>query len=376
MPACFRVASLGWLLGAAVLLPACHSAPDKAPAAAAPAPTPEPEWVPVLREPYNATGRAAVLAEVQRRVVLPFGTPVPAPGSQVVVGFEVGGGMVKNQWLVRGLNHTADSAVLAAVHLLWFNNGPGYYEPPVRYTLAVPAPGAAGAAQRTEATTRYQGTAVRLPGEADTTFVQRVLPVSYSSLDYSDLQALAWRPSAYGRQLVFTQLVPDPENTNAGYGWYHNNLFVFDPYAPGTYAVHQFHLYNRGDLNSQSVTPFVADVNHDGHPDLVALITYSQSEDGGHFNYYRVEVWRTAGLDAAGRPRYLADETPYPYLEYEQDNTHGPYPGEFTPATVRRLLARHWRQVARRHRPLPRPAAPNTAQKAGAASPSESGPGQ
>jgi hypothetical protein len=73
----------------------------------------------VLREPYNASDRAAVLAEVQRRVVLPFDTPVPAPDSRVVVGFEVGG-MVKKQWLVRGLSRAADSAVLAAVQQLWF----------------------------------------------------------------------------------------------------------------------------------------------------------------------------------------------------------------------------------------------------------------
>lgn len=95
---------------------------------APPAPAPYAEWEPVLREPYNASGHAAVLAEVKRRVVLPFDTPVPAPGSRIVVGFEVGGGMVKKWWLVRGMSRVADSAVLAAVHQLWFNNGPGYYE--------------------------------------------------------------------------------------------------------------------------------------------------------------------------------------------------------------------------------------------------------
>jgi hypothetical protein len=365
----------------AALLPGCTPADQVPVTRAPPAPAPPASWEPVLREPYNARGRAAVLAEVQRRLVLPFGTPVPAPDSRVVVRFEVGGGMVKKQWIVCSLNQVADSATLDAVHQLWFNNGPGYYEPSEYYTLVVPAPGAASAEQRREATTRYQQTAVRLPGEADTTFVRRVLPISADLLgEYDDqLQALPWRPSPYGQQLVFTQRVSDPNNRNGGYGWYNTDLFVLDPYAPYTYAVQQFHLYNEGDLNSQSVAPFVADVNHDGHPDLVTLITYSQSVSGGegmpggHINYYRVQVWRTAGLDAAGRPRYRKDETPYPYLEYRQnDNSDNYPPEEYTPATVRRLLARHWRRVAKARRPLVPPASPvDTTQKAESISPSE-----
>jgi hypothetical protein len=129
--------------------------------------------------------------------------------------------------------------------------------------------------------------------------------------------------------------------------------------------VQRFFIGNGGDLPDQSVAPFVADVNADGHPDLVTLITYSQSEDGGHFNYYRVEVWHTFKLDKAGRPRYRPDETPYPYLEYRPDETPGPYPEEFTPATVRRALARHWRKL---HRPAAPPRDSATTQpKAGAA---------
>ncbi|MGI4968843.1 MAG: hypothetical protein ACRYGH_07820 [Janthinobacterium lividum] len=131
-------------------------------------------------------------------------------------------------------------------------------------------------------------------------------------------------------------------------------MFVLDPFGPRIYAVQRFLLGNMGDLPDQSATPFVADVNADGRPDLVALITYSQSVSGGegmppgHMNYYRVQVWRTAGLDAAGRPRYREYETPYPYLEYKQDETPGPYPRqEFTPATERRALTRHQRQLAR-----------------------------
>lgn len=350
MPTLFSTASL--VLGAAALLSGCTS-PDKAPAKAAP-PTPPPaEWEPILKEPYGASGRAAVLAEVQRTLVLPLGTPVPSLDSRVVVGFEVGGGMVKKQWIIRSLSPAADSAVLAAVSQLYFKNGPGYYQPSVTYTLVVPAPGAASADQRREATTRWQRTAVRLPGEADSTFVKRVLPISYWSTDYGDLQALACRPSPYGRQLVFTKPVNDPNMAYSSYGWHDTEVFVLDPYQPHTYAVQRFYLHNGGDLPDQSVEPFVADVNADGHPDLVTLITYSQSVSGGegmppgHFNYYRVEVWHTSGLDEAGRPRYRPDETTYPYLEYRQDETPGPYPEEFTPATVRHKLAQHQRQLRR-----------------------------
>jgi hypothetical protein len=381
---------VGWLLGAA-LLPGCRPAADKTAAAAAAPPAPVPAaWVPVLQEPYRASGWPAVRAQVQARLVLPLGTPLPADTSRVVVHFMLAGGRVSNEQLVRGLSPGVDSATLAAVHLLRFENGPGYNEPPLPCTLTVLAPGAASAAQRAEATTRWQRMAVRRPGEADTTFVRRVLPLSYSSTEYGDLQALAWRPGPYGRQLVFTQRVRDPAQATGSYGWYDTDLFVLDPYAPRTYAVQQFHLGNMGDLPDQSVTPFVADVNADGRPDLVALITYSQSEaweadDGntynGHFNYYRVQVWRTAGLDKAGRPRYREDKTPYPYLEYRQDETPGPYPDEFTPATVRRLLARHRRQVRQRHRataivPPADSAAAETTKKAGAASPQKDDPGQ
>ena len=156
-------------------------------------------------------------------------------------------------------------------------------------------------------------------------------------------------------------------------GWSSTDVFVLDPFGPRTYAVQQFHLYNMGDLPSQSVAPFVADVNGDGHPDLVTLITYTQSVEGGHMNYYRVQVWRTAAPDDAGRPQYREDETPYPYLEYRQDETPGPHPEEFTPATVRRLLARHQRRLLQRRRPVA--SLPDTIKKAGATFPQESDPG-
>lgn len=387
MPACLPAVCLALL--AASLLPGCT--PDNAPATALPLAPPAvaPPPAEYLPELYGKGGRAAVLKEVQEMLELPLGTPVPADTSRVVVCFEVSNyGSVPEAQIERGLSPVVDSAVLAAVRQLDFNRRGSYLDASEPYRLTIVAPGAASPAQRREATTRWLRTAVRRPSEADSTFVRRVLPVSSWSYGGTDLQALAWRPSRYGRQLVFTHsvLAPVPFSTN----WHTTDIIILDPFRPRTYAVQQFHTVNWGDLSGQEVSPFLADVNDDGHPDLVALLTYSQSDswvadDGnrynGHFHYYRVQVWRTAGLDKTGRPRYREDETPYPYLEYRQDKTPGPYPEEFTPATVRRLLARHQRQVLQRQRPVAvapilDSAATDTTKKAGAASTQESDPGQ
>ena len=376
------------LLLAAPLLPGCT--PDKTPATAPP-PTPA-TVAPPPAEDFpelfgGGSGRVAVLKAVQAMIALPFGTPVPADTSQVVVCFEVGiYGSVHESQIVRGLSPAVDSAVLAAVRLLDFHKPMAYVHHPNACILSIAAIGSASRAQRREATTRWHRTAQRLPGEADTTFVRRVLPLSFPSTSEGDLQALNWRPSPYGRQLVFTQSVLDPDGPLTR--WQNTDLFVLDPFGPRTYAVQQFRLYDWGDLSGQSVTPFLADVNGDGHPDLVTLISYSRNDywkadDGnmynGYFNYYRVQVWRTAGLDKAGRPRYREDKTPHPYLEYRQHETPGPYPQEFTSATVRRLLARHRRRQLQRRRasaPPPDSAAADTTKKAGAASPQEGDPGQ
>lgn len=140
------------LLAVAALFSGCAS-PEKAPAtnALTPLPPPVAEWEPILETPYGASGWAAVIAEVQRNLVLPLGTPVPAPDSRVVVRFEVRQGMVEKAWVLHSMTHVTDSAVLAAVNMLNFTNGPGSNGPPF-YTLVVSAPGAASAAQRREAT--------------------------------------------------------------------------------------------------------------------------------------------------------------------------------------------------------------------------------
>ncbi|MBF9224081.1 hypothetical protein [Hymenobacter ruricola] len=365
------------LLAAALCFGCSH--PDKAPTAAALPPPPPESFVELLPElDYGYAERygwAALRQAVQTQIVLPFGTPVPADTSRVVVCFEVRNwGSIAEAQVVRGLSPAVDSAVLAAVHQLHFRTsgvpeGRGY-------TLVIPAPGAASPAQRREATTRWQRTAVRRPGEADTAFVRRVLPLSYPWYEPNALQSLAWRASPYGRQLVFAKSVIDPSTPYTSYGWRDTEVFVLDPYRPHTYAVQRFHLENIGDLPDQSAIPFVADVNADGRPDLVTLVTYSQSEDGGHMDYYRVEVLHTAGQDKAGRPRYRFDKTPYPYLEYRQDETPGPRPAEFTPATVRRALARHWRRTRPVAAPLRDSATTPATPKARGTSPQKDSTGQ
>ncbi|WP_460499964.1 energy transducer TonB, partial [Hymenobacter agri] len=94
---------------------------------------------------------------VQARIVLPFGTPVPADTSRVVVRLVVGTlGEVADAKMVRGISPAVDEAVLNALHdNLSFRptQRNGRYEQ-TPYTLVIPAPGAASAAQRREATTR------------------------------------------------------------------------------------------------------------------------------------------------------------------------------------------------------------------------------
>lgn len=294
--------------------------------------TPPPPAVEPLPELYEGGGAAAVVAAVQQGIVLPWGTPVPDTKSQVIVQFVVGAiGDVHEEKIVRGLSPGVDEAVLTAVRTLRFRpvvQRNGHYQS-VPYTLTIKAPGAATAAQRREADTRWRRLARRLPGEADTTFVRRVLPLS--SAYGLDLVAYAWRPSAFGKQLFFTQR--GGADNDGG-----TDLFVLDPYQPDTYAVQVIPVETMGDLTNLAAL-FFADANHDGRKDLLtlavcALSEMRESDDGemlpGHWNHYRTDVWQYAGPDKTGRPQYRQDPTPRPYLDELP-----------TAAEVRQALARH-----------------------------------
>ncbi|WP_092673436.1 hypothetical protein [Hymenobacter arizonensis] len=306
-------------------------APAEAPAGPAlPAPTTSP-----LPELLEGGGEQAVRAAVQQGIVIPWGTPVPAPTSRVVVRFVVGTlGEVDKEEIVQGLNPTVDAAVLASVRALPLFcpvQRAGKYQR-VPYVLAIEAPGVVTPAQRREAETRWRQTARRLPGEADSTFVRRVLPLSYTD----NLLAYAWRPSAFGKQLFFSQR--GGENNQGG-----TDLYLLDPYQPDTYAVQILPIETMGDLTDLAAF-FFADATGDGRPDLLALAECSLREtfviEGermtGRANQYETHVWQDAGVDKAGRPRYREDLTPRPYLD-----------GLPKAAEVRRALARHARSRPR-----------------------------
>ena len=322
------------LVTALLLLGGCEA---QNPAAGTRADTqPAPDPVPAANatsqpEPYGGGSLAAVVQAIQQGIVLPFGTPVPDTSSRVVVRFVVSGlGQVADASIVRGVSPAVDEAVLAAVRDL-----PGFraeqragQQVAVPLTLTIEAPGVATPAQRREATTRWKQTARRLSGEADSTFVRRVLPLSCPE-DAADLLAYAWRPTAFGKQLFFSRRGAPNE--------YGTNLFVLDPYLPDTYAVQVLPVDDMSDFTYLAAL-FFTDADHDGRKDLLALAECSlseehESDDGerliGHWNHYRTDIWQYVGPDPAGRPRYQPDPTPRPYLD-----------DLATAAEVRRTLAK------------------------------------
>lgn len=294
-----------------------------------------------MPELLEGGGEAAVHEALQQGVVLPFGTPVPPAGSQVVVRFVVGTvGEVGEATMVRGLSPAVDGAVLAAVRRLpRFSAGrQGRRYVRVAFTMTVQAPGAATAAQRREAATRWQRTAQRRPGEADTAFVRRVLPLSYPSAGPHPLLSYAWRASAFGQQLFFARRGGDDNDGGT-------DLFVLDPYRAGTYAVQVLAIPSQGDLTDLAAL-FFADADHDGHQDLLALSACDLREDvqletgerlAGRIAHYETLIWQYTAPSRTDRPQYQEDLTPRRYLD-----------GLPAAAAVRQALARHQQRRAAR----------------------------
>jgi TonB family protein len=293
---------------------------------------------------------AAKLA-IEEAIEWPFDAPRPV--GRVVIRFTIEPtGAIDSLRVVRGLSAEADAAVLAAVGRLP-NFVPGRRGGrPVRvaYTLSVALPaqptGAAliryheaQARQQNaarEAQTLQQGEARRLPGEADSTFVRRVLPLAYAQSN--DLLAYAWRPSAFGKQLFFSVY---GEKGNE----YGTTLYVLDPYQANTYAVVALLIDSQGDATYLSAL-FFADATHDGRKDLLALSSCSLRDqeievDGqrmyGRSTHYRTDIWMYREPDNAGRPRY------------QQVPERPDLDGLATAAEVRRALA----APARAQRPAP-----------------------
>jgi hypothetical protein len=281
-------------------------------------------------------GEAAIQEALQQGVLLPFGTPVPAANSHVVVRFVVGTvGEIGEVDIVQGLSPAVDEAVMeAARNLPRFSPGKqGRRYVRVAFMLTVQAPGATTTVQRREAITRWQRTARRQPGEADSTFVRRVLPISYSS-DGHDLLAGAWRPSAFGKQLFFSRRSGDANEGGT-------DLFVLDPYQPDTYAVQVLAIPSQGDLTDLAAF-FFADTNHDGRKELLAISSCDLRERvevgkgeylTGRVAHYQTLIWHYADLSHTGPPEYKEDVTSRSYLDELP-----------TAAAVRQALARHERR--------------------------------
>lgn len=252
-------------------------------------------------------GPEATKLAIEAGIRWPLG--VPRPAGRVVVRFTIEPtGAIDSLRIERGLGAEANAAVLAAVRRLpAFQPGRQGGRPVrVAYTLgvALPEPPTGPAltlatAQARDAQTRQQGVAQRQPGEADSTFVRRVLPVTYGQAN--DLLAYAWRPSAFGKQLFFS--VREDEGDVS--------LLVLDPYQENTYAVQVLPLTSQGDITTLEAL-FFADADHDGRKDLLALSSCSLREqvkvDGhwmtAHNTHYLTDTWQYQGLGKAGRPQY------------------------------------------------------------------------
>ncbi|MDO7848088.1 hypothetical protein Q5H92_17110 [Hymenobacter sp. M29] len=299
-------------------------------------PTPAGQPRHLLAEPplgrLDAAEQASLLAAVQVAILLPWGTPVPADTSHLVVQFVPDrSGYITEARVVRGLGPAANEAVLSALrqqHLAPELRNGRYVR--VAYRLAIRAPGVGTAAQRREAITRWHRMATRRPGEPDSAFVRRVLPVAYAGHD-GHLLAHAWRPSPYGRQLFFSRRSEDGDGTD---------VFVLDPYRPATYAVQVLPLNNRGSLPNYLAAVFFVDATADGRPELLALLNnyvYERDKEsgaGGHATHYYTDVWQYISPGPDGRPRYRHGTAPRYLKELP------------TAAAVRRALARHQRHKA------------------------------
>ncbi|AHJ95560.1 FG-GAP-like repeat-containing protein [Hymenobacter swuensis] len=305
-----------------------------------PLPGEEPIYTDVEQLPAFANGEALLprlRREALAHLILPDNEPVP-PHARLVIGLVVEKtGDVHGYRVLESISPDIDAALTGGFgsipRLL-----PGRRQgKPVRVALRLVveptgrnAPLRQSEAARLEARTRQQGEARRLPGETDTRFLRRILPLS---LSYSGrVISYVWRPTAFGKQL-FLAVRSQGENE------YGTDLLVLDPYRPNTYALRILPLEDMGDLtNLESL--FFTDVDHDGRLELLALKECSLKDVGwtdkhgqssyGHFSHYATDVFRLAGTDRAGRPRYVRDTTSRPYLDELP-----------TAAAVRKALAKH-----------------------------------
>lgn len=298
-------------------------------------------------------GTAAIGAAVPQRVVLPAGTA--ASSNRGFVRLTVGKQrQVEEVTRVKGAGPAVDAAVLAAgPRLPTFVPGQqngrlaraSLTLPIVPPSLVVPTvPDSPKRPQESdddvETRTLLTGQAERLAGEADSTFVRRVLPLAFAASP--DLLAAAWRPGGYGKQLFFS--MPSRSDTNEQ----GSDLVVLDPFYKDTYALHIFTIPaltgfvipSQGKATVLTAI-FFADVNQDGQKELLVLSQGSQLEPEGFKTHCQTQVFQYLDLTSTGRPQYYEDAA-------QREN----FWELATVAEVRQALAR------RQPRRLPAPAAP------------------
>lgn len=294
-------------------------------------------------------GLTAMVEAVQQRIVLPANAPLAdrSVSTQFVVGTA---GQIEDVEVISGTNPVVDAAVLAAVRQLpAFVPGRQQGQPvrvlcalsitPPNRTLDAPPPPPQTTDELVETRTLLLGEANRQRGEADITFVQRVLPLAF--IESKDLLAATWRPSAYGKQLFFAR-------PSMGEDEQALDLVLLDPFATDRYAVHTFTIpalshfimASQGEATTL-LAIFFADVNQDGQKELLVLSKGSQVEPEGWTTHYQTQVFQYLGFTSAGRPQYCEDTAPHDYLDELS-----------TVSAVRRALAQH---QLRRKAPL-RPA--------------------
>ncbi len=178
---------------------------------------------------------------------------------------------------------------------------------PMGSCLTAPAAHARSVADSTEACTLRQGVAHRRPAESDEAFLRRVLPTSshYFGVAKKPL-VYAWRPSAYGRQLLYTAYNPEQADPCL-------YVYLLDPYGPNTYAVERFAVEppEEADLGLEAL--FFADANHDGRKELLVLVNFhapapfpleGDSVYFGHPPYYHTRLFGYLPAAEGQRPRY------------------------------------------------------------------------
>jgi hypothetical protein len=176
----------------------------------------------------------------------------------------------------------------------------------IRLTPAAPAfPAAQLAGGRAlppdsiQARTLRQGVARRQPGEAPEAFLQRLFPVA---LPYPEAPIqYAWRPSAFGKQLIFS--AQDPESFS------YLDVFVLDPYQADTYAIKRFKVPAIGSQIPSIVAIFFADATHDGRKDLLVLAyspPYAPDSPDGEAGRYYTTVFGYVPAPAGQCPRYVS----------------------------------------------------------------------